>query len=243
MKSHPSSTHNFPVVKSQPNLLTHTRKTSCDYTSHNTHAPRKQTNPLKIDTNCVKKPTSIRSGSRHKTQLSAVVPNSQKFTTLKRGKDTNDLQFSEPDTATATLTSEFNLRNKSPTTIEAILYARKSLLDLKHEAKLCMDSSKRLIQDNKKSRRFSIDSEGLNSINSTSTLKVNNETMKDLADSIAQLRQRIMHNEIINQEQYREDYSLKDAIKSLENKIEEHKDYMKEKMQQNIGCGMNCSVM
>lgn len=243
MKSHPSSTHSFPVAKSQSNLLMHTRKPSCDYASHNTHAPRKQANPLKIDTNCVNKPTSIRSGNRHKTQLSTSVPYSPKLTVLKQGKDTNDLQFSEPDTATATLTSELNLRSKSPTTMEAILYAKESLLDLKHEAKLCMDSSKRLIQDTKKTRRFSIDSEGLNSINSTSTLKVNNETMKDLADSIIQLRQRIMHNEILNQEQYREDYSLKDAIKSLEHKIEEHKDYMKEKMQKNLGCGINCSIM
>lgn len=233
MKSKTSSTLNVPTVKGQKNLLTATQKKSINCTSPNSHMPKPQSDSSKLNTN-------IRSNNRNKTQLCAPAPYSPRVTNPKHVKDTDDIQFSDSDSFTPTTTNEAYQKCNNPNTINTLLHAKETILNLKHEAKLCMESSKRMIKETQNSRRMSFVSEEIKSVCSSSAQKNNYDMMKDLSESISQLQQRIAKNELLNQEQFKEGYSIKNAIKSLERKIEEHKN---EKITTNAGCGIECCVM
>jgi hypothetical protein len=125
---------------------------------------------------------------------------------------------------------------------QAILSAKESLYDLRCEAKLCMNSSKRLLQDSQKYRRGSIASlEDYRSITSNGS-QIYQDTLKELVDNLNDIKKRVINNEVSNREQLMDDQCLSAAIKRLEQKFIGENDPVLENQGVKVGCANPCTI-
>ena len=107
------------------------------------------------------------------------------------------------------------------------IYERKSI-----------DENKNHLQHIYKQRRSSIGSNG--SMNSMMFSEGNHEILYELTKSVQELNQRLIRNEEINVHRLHENIILKNTIKSLENKLDDHKAAKIEKEGISVGCTNDC---
>ena len=68
----------------------------------------------------------------------------------------------------------------------------------------------------------------------------NHEILYELTKSVQELNQRLIRNEEINVHRLHENIILKNTIKSLENKLDDHKAAKIEKEGISVGCTNDC---
>ena len=119
--------------------------------------------------------------------------------------------------------------------------AKQSLIELQFEAKCCMDSSKRLLNDTSRKIQSSFAS-SKGHRRSKSTSQIPNNALESLKKSIYTLNKRLSNNEDAIQEHVEENSTLKIEIIDLQSKVKEQKSICKlESAPVKIGC--TCEVM
>ena len=126
---------------------------------------------------------------------------------------------------------------------DPMLAARESLQSLRFEARACLDSSKKLIQGLSKCRRTSVASDNIRMMsNSFNNSEIQNDTLKDLVDSIQEIKNRLIMAESIDNYQCTEETMIKAAVGMLERRIEEQ-EVVLDATSTNVGCSAKCILM
>ena len=126
---------------------------------------------------------------------------------------------------------------------DPILAARESLQSLRFEARSCLDSSKMLIQSVSKSRRASVASTDMRMmLNSCNNSEIQSDTLKDLVDSIQEIKSRLVIAESTNNHQNTEETMIKAAVDMLERKIDQN-EMMLDSTSKTVGCNAKCILM
>lgn len=120
---------------------------------------------------------------------------------------------------------------------EFLISARESLYSLRHEAKIYMSSSKKYINDVQKSRRSSFVSDEFKYFTSFCQSEAQ-DPMKELSESIEDLKAKISQNEKTKSQLISTDSGLKEAVQSLEKNIQVYQDLKTQNKASN--CTSNC---
>ena len=120
---------------------------------------------------------------------------------------------------------------------EFLISARESLYSLRHEAKIYMSSSKKYINDVQKSRRSSFVSDEFKYFTSFCQSEAQ-DPMKELSESIEELKAKISKNEKTKSELLTTDSGLKEAVQSLEKNLQVYQDLKTQNKASN--CTSNC---
>jgi predicted nucleotidyltransferase len=122
--------------------------------------------------------------------------------------------------------------------LEMLLMARESLKVVRKEARIVFHSSRKAIKDSQKSRRSSLPEGDLKGVLSFCCNEEN--PIRDLAENINAIKNRVLLNEVNNQKQIKEQIWLKETLRRMEKRMERRE---REKKNDCHGCVGFCTVI
>lgn len=206
--------------------------------------------PVQLKSNVVSKKNEIfpifeekfptRSKNRHNTQLvpnitvsSKSSPDKKDLSRLAFDDDKVSITFSKCESCSKTIEKPIN---------DPILAALESFQNLRYEARSCLDNSKRLIQVASKSRRASVASDDFRMLSSLNTSEFQVDPLRELAESIQDIRSRLAIAEAANHIQVGEEKLIKEVVENIGKKISGD-EMVLDSTSTKVGCNAACTVI
>lgn len=185
--------------------------------------------------------------TRHKnhslTRVESQPPDDILDSSSKKPNDFKNSVFQFPEDSTIPSAINQNSKTIHNDISNYLISAKESLYDLRQEAKQYWTSSKKLINEAQKSRRSSFAIEEFRNYKSLCQSEVFQDPIKDLTDSIIDLKTRVLDSERKKEEHAEGTGNLKHAVKKLEKNIEKFNELKLENESKNVGCTGNCEII